>query len=420
LPRGFVTAGDFALIDTDPARPRPAKVVACLGIAQIVAWGTSFYFPAVLASPIVADTGWPLGGVVGGVSIGLLVGGLVSPRVGRTIERHGGRPVLIASSLLFAAGLAGIGLAPTLPVYLLAWAVVGLGMGTGLYDAAFAALGAIYGKDARAPITNLTLFGGFASTVCWPLGAALVDAYGWRATSLIYAAIHLAIALPMQMIAIPRRSGRVMQAPADADRTEAEPQDSGLNKPQRKQFTLLALVLTISSAVGAIVIVHLLIFLQARGLSFAVAVSLGTLFGPSQVGARFVESLFGRHYHPIWTMVASCTFMAIGLLLLLVDLPIVALAILLYGGGYGIMWIARGTLPLALFGPDRYARLIGRLAMPSLVAQALAPSAGAVLVEHAGATVTVATLAGFALLNVVLIGVLWGACRRTVDAPRSS
>jgi len=405
------------LTDTVASTPRPAKVVTCLGIAQIFGWGTSFYFPAVLAAPIVADTGWPLGGVVGGVSIGLLVGGLVSPRVGRAIERHGGRPVLVLSSFLFAAGLAGIALAPNLPVYLLAWAVVGLGMGTGLYDAAFATLGMIYGKAARAPITNLTLFGGFASTVCWPLGAALVDAYGWRATSLVYAAIHLAIALPMQLIAVPRRSA---VAPVDgADRPDAalsaesadKAQASGLTSTQRRQFALLALVLTISSAVGAIIVVHLLIFLQARGLAFATAVTLGTLFGPSQVGARVVESLFGRHYHPIWTMVGSCALMAIGLLLLLVDLPIVAVAILLYGAGYGIMWIARGTLPLALFGPGRYASLMGRLALPALVAQALAPSVGAVLVDHAGAGATVAVLAAFAVLNVLFMGLLWAACR---------
>jgi MFS family permease len=396
------------LIDSS-APPRPAKVVTCLGVAQIFAWGTSFYFPAVLAAPIVADTGWPLGAVVGGVSIGLLVGGLVSPRVGRAIERYGGRPILVLSSLLFAAGLAGIAFAPNLPVYLMAWAIVGLGMGTGTYDAAFAALGTIYGKDARAPITNLTLFGGFASTVCWPLGAALVDAHGWRMTSLIYAAIHLVIALPMQLVAIPRRSARVAERRDET--TSVQILNTGLSPPQRVQFTLLALVLTISSAVGAIVIVHLLIFLEARGLSYGAAVSLGTLFGPSQVGARVVESLFGRHYHPIWTMVASCALMAIGLLLLLIDLPIVAAAILLYGGGYGIMWIARGTLPLALFGPQRYASLMGRLALPALIAQAIAPSAGAVLLEHTSAAFTIAVLAACALANVALVGLLWAVSR---------
>src|SRR6187549_3214326 len=171
----------------------PPFVVTALGIGQILAWGSSFYFPAVLAEPIVADTGWSLGWVVGGVSIGLLVAGLIAPRVGSLIERKGGRPVLAASSLLYASGLAGIGLAPTLPVYLLAWVV--LGMGTGLYDAVFAALGKLYGKEARTPITNLTLFGGFASTVCWPLSAFLAETLGWRGACFVYAALHLIVSL---------------------------------------------------------------------------------------------------------------------------------------------------------------------------------------------------------------------------------
>jgi hypothetical protein len=178
-------------------------------------------------------------------------------------------------------------------------------------------------------------------------------------------------------------------------------------------FALLALVLTISAGIGSIMVVHLLIFLQARGAEFAVAVTLGTLFGPAQVGARFVERVFGARYHPIWTMIASCALMAVGLGLLLGGFPILLLTIVLYGAGYGIMWIARGTLPLALFGPERYATLIGRLAFPSLIVQALAPSAGALLVERHGVDVTLAVLTGLALANVVLIGLLLALCRRS-------
>ena len=152
----------------------------------------------------------------------------------------------------------------------------------------------------------------------------------------------------------------------------------------------------------------MMIFLQARGADFALAVTLGTLFGPAQVGARFVERLFGTRYHPIWTMVASCITMLLG------AFPVLALTILIYGGGYGIMWIARGTLPLALFGPERYATLMGRLAFPSLIVQALAPSAAALLIEWRGAEVTMATLALFAALNVLLIGALRRLCRRSV------
>jgi hypothetical protein len=398
--------------DLDPQaavrQPDRRIVVSALGIAQVLAWGTSFYFPAVFAEPIVAETGWSLGFVVGGTSLGLLVAGLVSPQVGRVIDRRGGRPVLAASSLCYALGLAGIGLAPTLPVYLAAWAVLGLGMGTGLYDAVFATLGRMYGHAARGPITNLTLFGGFASTVCWPLSARLIEFAGWRGACLIYAALHLCVSLPLQMAVVRRQ-------PESTPTSRAETSDAGADAPAAAHETrivvLLALVQSIAAGIGSIVVVHLLIFLQARGVDFAAAVALGTLFGPAQVGARVVERVFGARYHPIWTLVAAGALMAAGLALLLGGSSLLALIILVYGAGYGITWIARGTLPLALFGPVRFPRLMGKLAFPSLIVQALAPSAGALLIETGGADATIALLAGFAALNLALIGLLWATCR---------
>jgi hypothetical protein len=163
-------------------------------------------------------------------------------------------------------------------------------------------------------------------------------------------------------------------------------------------------------------VVHLLIFLQARGVDFTLAVTLGTIFGPAQVGARVIERLFGNRYHPIWTMIASCTLMAIGLLLLEAAVPVLLLVILLYGAGYGISWIGRGTLPLALFGPVRFPRLMGKLAFPSLIVQALAPSAGALMIESRGTDATIGVLTMLALTNVVLIGILWTLCRdRSID-----
>jgi predicted MFS family arabinose efflux permease len=388
------------------ARPLDRRVViTALGIAQILAWGTSFYFPAVFAEPIVKETGWSLGFVVGGTSIGLLTAGLISPQVGRIIDVRGGRPVLLASSLFYAAGLALVGLSHALPIYLLAWVLIGFGMGTGLYDAVFAALGRMYGSEARGPITSLTLFGGFAGTVCWPLSAFMIEHLGWRSACFIYAAIHLLVMLPLQI--------SVVRAP---DKTGAGTDKQALSSEtprisnETMIFGLLAVVLSIAAGIGSIVVVHLLIFLQARGVDFATAVSLGTIFGPAQVGARLVERVFGNRYHPIWTMVASCSLMAIGLFLLFGAIPALVLIILLYGAGYGISWVGRGTLPLALFGPVRFPRLMGKLAFPSLIIQALAPSAGAVLLEAKGAQTTIGVLTIFAIINVVLIGLLWWLC----------
>jgi predicted MFS family arabinose efflux permease len=396
-------------------RPQPNRgvVISALGVAQILAWGTSFYFPAVFAEPIVADTGWSLGWVVSGTTIGLLVAGLISPQVGRLIGTHGGRPVLLASSLLYAVGLAGIGLAPALPVYLAAWAVLGLGMGTGLYDAVFAALGKLYGREARMPITNLTLFGGFASTVCWPLSAFMIEHAGWRNACLIYAALHLFVSLPLQAAVVRRQAAKTADAETPAGDTARR--DVPLAN-ETALFAMLALVMSIGAGIGSIVIVHMMIFLQARGVDFAVAVTLGTLFGPAQVAARLGERLFGSRYHPIWTLVFSCALMAVGLLMLYGHFRILVLVILLYGAGYGVSWIARGTLPLALFGPVRFPRLMGKVDFPSLIVQALAPSAGALLIERSGADATIGVLTLLALTNVLLVGILWALCRRQIAA----
>ena len=394
------------------ARPLDRRVViTALGIAQILAWGTSFYFPAVFAEPIVNDTGWSLGWVVGGTSIGLLVAGLISPQVGRIIDVHGGRPVLLASSLFYAAGLTGIGLAPALPVYLFAWVLLGIGMGTGLYDAVFAALGRhVWQRGARADHQSHAV-----RRLCQH-GLLAAERLHDRACRLAQRLLRLCrrcicvVALPLQMAVI-RRAPTACCRDARRRRTTTQPRAPARIANETLIFALLALVLSLAAGIGSIVVVHLLIFLQARGVDFALAVSLGTLFGPAQVGARVVERLFGNRYHPIWTMIASCTLMAVGLLLLVGQFPVLLLVILLYGAGYGISWIGRGTLPLALFGPVRFPRLMGKLAFPSLIVQALAPSAGALLIEASGADATIGVLTVLALINVVLIGLLWAVCR---------
>lgn len=397
-------------MNTASQGPDRRFVIAALGLVQILAWGSSLYFPAVFGGPIVADTGWSLGYVVSGTSIGLLTGGLISPLVGHWIDRHGGRPVLLASSLLYAAGLAGIGMAPNLTVYLAAWVVVGLGMGAGLYDAVFAALGRMYGHAARSAITSLTLIGGFASTICWPLSAFLIETAGWRTACFVYAALHLVIALPLQLAVV-----RDQRAGADDAQSGGE---GGGNASSLARETgvllLLGIVFSIMSAIGSIMLVHLMIFLEARGATFATAVTLGTLFGPSQVIARVVERLFGGHYHPIWTMVFACVMVATSLVLLSASFPILAVIIVMFGAGFGVGWLARGTLPLALFGPQRFPRLMGKLAFPALIAQAVAPSIGAFLIERAGVDWTIGVLTSFALINVVLIAALWMACRERV------
>jgi predicted MFS family arabinose efflux permease len=384
------------------SRHRPV-VTSALGVTLILAWGSSYYLPAVLAAPITRDTGWSLPWVVSGLSLGLLVSGLCAPLVGHVIQQQGGRLVLATSSFLLAVGLAGLALAPSLAAFLGAWVVMGAGMSAGLYDAAFATMGRLYGRDARGAITTLTLWAGFASTVCWPLSAWLVDAYGWRSTCLVYAALHLLVCLPVHLVLIP--SVTPMDPTSRSVRAAAVPNSEHEGSRQALVFGLLAAMLTMTALIASMLSVHLLAVLERRGLEVAAAVALGALIGPSQVGARVVEMLIGRRHHPIWIMIISVGLIATGVILLLVQIPLPALALILYGAGNGLQTIARGALPLVLFDPERYALFMGRLALPSLVVQALAPSAGAWLLVGDGTTM-LALLATFGLSALALSLVL--------------
>lgn len=380
-------------------------VVSALGICQILAWGSTYYLPSVLAVPIARATGWPAAWVVGGLSVGLLVSGLVSPLVGRTIDRVGGRPVLAASAGLVAAGLLGLALAPSLPLYVAAWVVIGLGMGCGLYDPVFSTLGHLYGNAAGPLITGVTLWGGFASTLCWPLSAYLTEHLGWRGACLTYAALNLLVVLPLYAFGLPGRSPHHVPRAAAAHAP-------GSRRSARAAFWLVAAALTLASVLMTIVSVELITILQARGLSLSSAVALGTLLGPSQVGARIVQFAIGRRGHPIWTMLAATFLVALGLGGLLLDPAFFAVGLILQGAGRGIQSIARATVPLALFGPDGYATLMGRIAMPSLIAQALAPTVGALLVTDLGPIDTVGVLLALGVANLIPVLMLVPISRR--------
>ena len=381
-----------------PARRWP--VISALGVIQILTWGSSFYLPAVLAGPIADGTGWPLAWVVGGLSVGLLAAAFASPRVGLAIHRHGGRPVLALAAVLLAVGLAVLGDAPNLPVYLAGWIVIGLGMGCGLYDPAFATLGRLYGSDARPAITTLTLWGGFASTVCWPLSAFLVERIGWRGTCLAYAGLHITVTLPLALLMIPPMPAQVVGSVRQRD-------DGGtLTARERRAYLLMAAVLVFGGTVMAMVSVHLIALLQARGVALASAVTYGALIGPAQVGARLVEMAGKGRHHPLWTLAAAMALVTLGPGILTAGIPAVGVALVLYGAGNGIYSIARGAVPLALFGPVRYPVLVGRLARPGLIAQALAPTLGALTLIYGGPDVTYGLLMMFALANVGIAAVL--------------
>lgn len=379
-------------------RPR-WQVISALGIFEILAWGSSVYLPAVLALPISKETEWPLPWVVGGVSVGLLVSAASSPRVGATIAARGGRSVLATGAVLLASGLAILGLSPNLPIFLAGWVVIGFGMGMSLYDPAFATLVRLYRSEARSAITTLTLWGGFASTVCWPLSAVMVEHLGWRGACLAYAGLHLCVTLPLALVFLPRTE---VAAAGTARNEKPRPPSAA----ERRAFLLLTGLLALCSTIFGLVSVHLLTLLQARGETLAAAVAFGAMVGPSQVGARILEMAGRARHHPLWTLRAAVVLTAIGVCSLAFDLLPIAAAMVFYGAGNGILSIARGTVPLALFGSETYAAVMGRLARPAQVAQALAPTFGAAILSGAGAHATLIALSALSLGALGVVSLL--------------
>jgi MFS family permease len=381
------------------------RTVSALGVIEIFAWGSTYYLMAVLAGPIAAGTGWSAALLSAGVSVGLLVSGLAAPRVGRLIHATGGRRVLAAGMGLIAAGLVLLASARTPHVYFAAWAVLGLGMSAGLYDAAFSTLGRLYGRDARAAITQLTLWGGFASTVCWPLSAWLVESIGWRGTCLAYAGLHLAVTLPLSIFLMPRTP------PAEGMAQDAAARAGNLPGLLDLRFLCIAAAGVALSVVATVWSIHLVTILTAGGYTLAAAIAVGTLIGPAQVGARVLEMLGRGRHHPIWTMAAATSLVLVGFLGLLLGVPAAA-ALVAYGAGNGLWSIARGALPLAIFGPGVYAQTMGRLATPMLLASAAAPTAGGLLIQWLGPDGTLSALAALASVPCVATLVLAATVRR--------
>ena len=369
--------------------PDPRRVALLLGVAQTLAWAGTYYLPALVAPAVVADLGADPALVYGAFSLALLISGLAAPRTGRLIETLGGRPVLLASSGILAAGLALLAVLPGLWGWFAGWVVIGFGMALGLYEAAFATLGVLYGRGARRAITLVTLVAGFASTLGWPLTAALLPLVGWRGTCLAYAAINLLVVLPLYLL-VPRAAAAGSEDAAPPEAAEPPLPAAWV----RRSFLLLAVFFTLRAVISATLAVHLIAVLGGLGLSVAGAVAASALLGPSQVGGRLLEFTLGRAAHPLTAARLGGALLPLGALALVLAGPVAAVPfVLLYGASNGILTISRGAVPLALFGPRGYPVLMGRLALPILLAQAAAPAVTAPLVAGLPA-VAVLGLAG--------------------------
>ncbi|HYF61852.1 MAG TPA: hypothetical protein VD886_03505 [Herpetosiphonaceae bacterium] len=377
---------------------RPTLVhTTLLGIAQILLWGGSFFLMAVLAPAVIADTGWAAARVYGSLSLSIVISGLLAPAVGRWIARDHGPLLLLGSGAVVGLGLIGLSLAGSLAQFTLGWCLIGVGMALGLYDALFATLGKRYGAQARSPIVRVTLIGGLCTTVTWPVVSALIEAFGWRDACRFYGIALCLLIWPLNAAGFV--SARAGGAPPEPDRGSQAQPPAGTLPPGI--YWLLALSFTLGASIMTAVSVLLLDLLRARGLSPALALSIASVMGPCQIGIRAVEALYPRK-HPIWSALISAVLTSVGLGLVLIDPALAFGGVILYSLGNGLRTIVKGTLPLALVSAAHYPRLLGRLALPSLIAQGLTPLAGALAMQAYGPGAVFAALCGFSILNTLI------------------
>ncbi|MGB8398552.1 MFS transporter [Bradyrhizobium sp.] len=375
---------------------RQLPIILALGTTQTLAWASSYYLPAVLADPIGRDLGISSNWVFAAFSASLVISALLGPRIGRQIDLVGGRSVLSISNLTLAAGLALLGFTTSIALLIAAWLLLGIGMGAGLYDAAFGTLGRIYGDAARRSITGITLLAGFASTVGWPLTALGLESIGWRNTCFAWAAAHILIGLPINWLMLPPVAG-AKAAVANAVKPHI---------PIDRTMALLAFAFAAAWSVTGAMAAHFPRILEAAGATSVQAIAAGALIGPAQVAARIVEASLLSRYHPLVSTRLACLTHPLGAIIVaLAGGGAAGMFAIFHGAGNGILTIARGTLPLAIFGPQNYAYRLGIIGAPARMAQAGAPLAFGLLIDAMGSRILIVSsaLSLAALLALFLV-----------------
>lgn len=372
-------------------------ITLLIGFSQIYAWATTYYLPATLVKILSIEMNESYTIVTGGFSWALLIGGLCAPKIGEWIELKGGRYPLVLGSVLMGLGLIVLSQTENFLLWYLAWTIVGLGMALGLFNAAFAALGRLFLQDSKKIIVRVTLISGFA-TLFWPITTYLIESVGWRTMLLIYAIPHLFVWAPLFYFTIPAK------VPAH----DKEAGSDSLVIPARVKivFYLLASYAILRSVVGTVISVNILSMFQGIGLAAVTASLVASLIGPSQIVGRLLEMYVGRNFDPIkssifWTAVLPFAIF----LLTLIGSSFSSIFSIAYGMSNGVLTITMGILPMILFGSKGYARMLGKLALPTLVAQSAAPLLAAPLIEH-WASMKVFMLAGglgFASLMFLLL-----------------
>lgn len=394
--------------EPNPAPNAGIGLILALGVTQVAGYGALYYAFAVLAPGMTKSLGWAPEWTYGGFALGLLAGGFAAPLAGRLIDKYGTRWMMSIGSVLASLSLFALSKAEGPISYYAAMIALEVVSTLVLYDAAFTALTQAHGANARRAISKLTLIGGFASTLFWPLTTALLAQADWRSIYQIYAVGYLLLALPLHALLLPR--GAALHAAKPPQSTDTTTGGGYLvGSARQRAFVLLAVAFSLQGFVVSAMSVHMLTLLQGFGFSAALAVTFGAMVGPSQVTGRLIEMLFGTNVPPVTTAWVSGALMPLGFALLVfggVTATVAGLFAIAYGVSMGLSSIVRGTVPLQLFGPAGYGAMLGKLSAPGLAIRAAAPLAFAVMMERLGpsaSTAVLVALSGVAALALLLL-----------------
>lgn len=400
-----------------PSHRHHGRMIPLLGLTQIVGWGSMFYAYGVLMQPMQDELGFSKPVIVGAYSVALLISGLLSTSAGAIIDRIGGRLLMGSGALLAALMLACLSQVQSVMGLYLVWAGIGVAMSATLYQPAFAVITQVFGDDYRRAITHLTLFGGFASTVFWPLTQSLLQHVGWRDTWLIYSAANLLICLPIHAI-LPKGSGPVHGATPVLTEESAVTLAAVLREPV---FYFLTAAITLNALVFAAMSLHMIPILQAHKLSATNAAWIGAMVGPMQVLGRILETTVGKRASTYQVGMIAISLLPLSLILLFASgswLPAYVVFAALYGIGNGVMTIVRGALPAELYGRTDYGAISGAMATPVQIAIAAGPFVASLLYSAVdGYSGTILALTGIGAAGAILFFNANGYLRRHRTIP---
>lgn len=346
-------------------------MLAALCVTVTVSYGVLYYAFTVLAPEISRDTGWSRTAVTAAFSTGSLVGALAGIGVGRLLQRRGPRLVMTGASLLAAAAIALVGLAPSYPAFLAAWLLVGTASAGTFYPPAFAALTHWFGTGRVRAITSLTLVAGFASTIFAPLTAALGQELGWRGTYLAFAGLLLLVTVPAHALTLDLPwVADVSPGHARADRDVL----------MSRRFLLVSASGTLAALAMYASLVNLVPLLLDHGLSLQSAAWALGLSGAGQVAGRLLYPTLDRRMAAHSRAAAVIAVMA-GTLVAVALVPgpvwLVMAIVVVAGAARGLFTLVGATVVADHWGSERYAALNGVYHAPVGIAAAVAPALGA-------------------------------------------